>query len=91
VLFSSQMISPEIYDVRVSNGRTTKFLAEVKRWLKKSGIKQTDLAEILGVSPQLITDWFKGRKFPVAEETLHLQELMRNPAKSQKRDSLNRL
>ena len=59
--------------------------------LKKSGIKQTDLAEILGVSPQLITDWFKGRKFPVAEETLHLQELMRNPAKSQKRDSLNRL
>ena len=61
----------------VSNGRTSAFMQEVKAWVKSMGMTQRDLAKKLGVSYQLVTEWFAGRKFPVGEQILHLQELMR--------------
>jgi DNA-binding transcriptional regulator YiaG len=56
----------------------------VKLWCKENNVKQIELAAMLGVSTQLITEWFKGRRFPVSEEALHLQELMRTKPKRQK-------
>jgi transcriptional regulator with XRE-family HTH domain len=61
----------------MSNGRTSKLLQDVKKWLKANRMSQTDLAKELGVSTSLVTEWLKGRRFPVGEEVLHLQELMR--------------
>jgi transcriptional regulator with XRE-family HTH domain len=66
----------------VTNGRTSKLLADVKRWCKANRVTQTDLAKELGVSTSLITEWFHGRKFPVGEQTLHLLELLRTKPKS---------
>ena len=71
------MRCPRSYDARVANGRTVKFIETVKAWCKANGVTQTALAKELGVSISLVTEWFKGRRFPVAEEVLHLQEIMR--------------
>lgn len=61
----------------VSNGRTSHFIQSVKLWCKQNHVTQTKLAGELGVSKALIASWFAGRRFPVAEEVLHLQEIMR--------------
>jgi DNA-binding XRE family transcriptional regulator len=76
VYFDFRMSPQKRYGSRMSNGRTGKFLQTVKNWCKENGVTQTALAKELGVSTSLITEWFKGRRFPVAEEVLHLQELM---------------
>jgi DNA-binding transcriptional regulator YiaG len=68
----------------VSNGRTTRLIAEVKLWCKANNIKQIELAAMLGVSTQLITEWFKGRRFPVSEQALHLQEIIKRKPKPRK-------
>lgn len=70
------MSRKHIQKTPVSNGRTSDFISEVKAWVESSGMTQRELAKKLGVSYQLITEWFAGRKFPVGEEILHLQELM---------------
>lgn len=66
----------------VSNGRVSKFLAGVQAWAKGNKVNQAELAKELGVSEALISLWFKGERFPVGEQILHLQELM---AKNQKK------
>lgn len=66
---------PKIY--AVANGRTSHFVEEVKRWCRQNKVSQAELARRLGVSRALVTEWFKGRRFPVGEQILHLQELMR--------------
>jgi DNA-binding XRE family transcriptional regulator len=58
-----------------SNGRTTKLIIEAKEWAS-SKMTQVKLAKAIDVSPQTISKWFKGKKFPSAEHALHLQELM---------------
>jgi hypothetical protein len=57
--------------------RTQVFIATVQKWCQDNRITQTELARELGVSNALITEWLHGRRFPVGEEVLHLQELMR--------------
>jgi transcriptional regulator with XRE-family HTH domain len=54
----------------------------VRAWAKANKVTQAELAKELGVSEALISLWFKGERFPVGEQILHLQELM---AKSQKK------
>lgn len=71
------MCDKKDYDLPVTNGRTSKLIKDVEKWCKANGMSQTELAKELGVSTSLITEWFKGRRFPVGEEVLHLQELMR--------------
>ena len=61
----------------MSNGRTKRFMDEVKRYLEANRIAQVDFAKMIGKSPQLVNDWFNGRKFPVSEQVLHIQEIMR--------------
>jgi transcriptional regulator with XRE-family HTH domain len=61
----------------VANGRVSKFIQSVQSWVKSNKISQSKLAKELGVSEALISLWFKGERFPVGEQILHLQELMR--------------
>ena len=53
------------------------FIKTVKDWSQKTGTTQATLSKRLGVSTSLTTEWFKGRRYPVSEEVLHLQEIMR--------------
>jgi hypothetical protein len=50
-------------------------------------IKQVELAQSLGVSPQLVTEWIKGRKHPTGEQALAMLELIKSKPKAKKRDS----
>ena len=51
-------------------------MLELERVRLREGLSKAELARRLGVSRALVTEWFKGRRFPVGEEILHLQELM---------------
>ena len=51
---------------------------EVMEWCESNGVKQVELANMLGVSKQLVTEWVKGRRFPLGEEVLAMQEFLRN-------------
>jgi DNA-binding transcriptional regulator YiaG len=58
---------------RASFNRLVQRLVRVRL---REGLSKAELARRLGVSRALVTEWFKGRRFPVGEEILHLQELM---------------
>jgi predicted transcriptional regulator len=60
----------------MANGRVSRFISSVQAWVKANGITQSELAKELDVSEALISLWFKGERFPVGEQILHLQELM---------------
>jgi transcriptional regulator with XRE-family HTH domain len=52
-------------------------MLELKKWAVERGIKQKDLAKILDVSPQLITEWFAFRRAPTGEKVIEIQELIK--------------
>jgi plasmid maintenance system antidote protein VapI len=57
--------------------RTDRLIREVQQWCKTHRVKHKDLAVILGMTPQGVTEMFKGRANPTGEQALHLQELLR--------------
>jgi len=60
----------------MSPERTQMFLTSVRVWCKTNGVKQIELARMLGVSPQSVTEWFKGRNQPTGEQVLAMQEIL---------------
>ncbi len=56
--------------------RTKEIIKRIQPWCTERGVRQQDLAQMLGVSPQLITEWIKGRKEPMGEQILHLLEIL---------------
>jgi transcriptional regulator with XRE-family HTH domain len=65
--------------------RTDRFLEELKTWTQRQGMTQVELGSKLGVSPQHVTEWFKGRKFPTGEQVLAMQELMGKDKRAQRK------
>jgi transcriptional regulator with XRE-family HTH domain len=60
--------------------RIPRLIAELKEWAASRGLRQKDLAKLLGVSPQLVTEWFAKRREPTGEKVLEIQELLKtNP------------
>jgi transcriptional regulator with XRE-family HTH domain len=57
--------------------KTARLIGELKKWSVERGIRQKDLAKILGVSPQLITEWFALRRSPTGEKVIEIQELLK--------------
>jgi hypothetical protein len=45
-------------------------------WAKTHNVKNTELAGMLGITPQGVTGNFKGRNQPTGEQVLVMQELM---------------
>jgi DNA-binding transcriptional regulator YiaG len=68
LMYSSGRMSPE---------RTQRLITEIKAWCEAHQIKQVELARRLSVSPQLVTEWIKGRKQPTGEQALHMLELLK--------------
>lgn len=50
--------------------------SNIKIALYKKGISQTQLAEIMNVSPQQVNNWVSGRTIPKMETLLKLSELL---------------
>jgi DNA-binding transcriptional regulator YiaG len=63
--------------VREMPPRTEKLLADVFAWCEANGINQVELARMLGVNPQHVTEWKKGRNLPNAETALTMLELIK--------------
>jgi predicted transcriptional regulator len=63
-------------------------MLELKKWAVERGIKQKDLAKILDVSPQLITEWFAFRRAPTGEKVNRNSGVDQNEAKGQENDQL---
>ena len=61
--------------------RTEKLLAEVFTWCEGTGVSQSELARLLGVNPQHVTEWKKGRNLPSAESALAMLELIKTKPK----------
>jgi DNA-binding transcriptional regulator YiaG len=51
-------------------------LKEVFAWCEKHSVNQVELAKLLGVKPQHVTEWKKGRNRPSAEAALTMLELL---------------
>jgi len=56
--------------------RTEKLVEELQVWAKARKIKSKELAEWLKISPQTMTDMFKGRSKPTGEQVLVMLELL---------------
>ena len=56
--------------------RTQYILDQLKVWCDAKYGRRTEVADELGLPPQAITDWLKGRRQPTAEQVLHLQDFL---------------
>lgn len=61
----------------MSPERTRRLITEVVAWIRANHIKQKDLAATLGMSPQQLNNILKDRTDPTGEQTLHLEELIK--------------
>jgi DNA-binding transcriptional regulator YiaG len=61
--------------------RTEKLLLDVFSWCETHGVNQSELARMLGVNPQHVTEWKKGRNLPNAETALVMVELLKSKPK----------
>jgi plasmid maintenance system antidote protein VapI len=49
----------------------------MRAWCEAHGIKHKDLAKLLDISPQGVTEIFKGRNQPTGEQALAMMELLK--------------
>jgi hypothetical protein len=59
--------------------RTQKFVEELKAWCDKEPGRRRIIAEIVGVHPQAVTNWFGGRQEPTLEQYLAIHEYWDSP------------
>jgi DNA-binding transcriptional regulator YdaS (Cro superfamily) len=53
-----------------------RLLDSLKAWCSQKYGRQTEVAEILGVTPQSVNDWFGGRKQLTGEQVLAVQQFL---------------
>jgi DNA-binding XRE family transcriptional regulator len=71
------MAKVETQSEEMSPARIRRLIAELEAWRKANHIKQKDLADSLGMSPQQLNNIIKDRHDPTGEQALHMQELIR--------------
>jgi transcriptional regulator with XRE-family HTH domain len=68
----------------MSQEETEKLIADLKAWADAEYGRRSELARMLGVSRQRITDWLAGRKLPTLEQGLKLQAFLRRQRRSRR-------
>jgi transcriptional regulator with XRE-family HTH domain len=58
-----------------------KLMAEVKAWADQKRGRRSEMARMLGVSRQLVTNWLAGRKMPTLDDGLKLQVFLKRQAR----------
>ena len=64
-----------------------RLIAELKDWADEKFGRRSELARMLGLSPQLVSDWFAGRKTPTLDVGLQIQEFLKKQRRSKSRSS----
>jgi hypothetical protein len=59
------------------NPRMRSLLNELQHWCDQEWGRRTEVAEVLDVFPQTVSDWFAERKHPTGEQALAIQEFLR--------------
>jgi transcriptional regulator with XRE-family HTH domain len=54
-----------------------RLIAELKAWADEKYGRRSELARMLGLSPQLVSDWIAGRKMPTLDVGLQLQAFLK--------------
>jgi hypothetical protein len=62
-----------------------KLISELTAWCRVRHGRQRQLAAMLGVSEQLVSNWLARRKTPTLRHGLQIQELLKEHAKNRKR------
>jgi len=74
VLYSDRTITD---DGKMLSERTRRLLADMRQLCHSRKITQRELAERLGTSPLMVSEWFKGRSLPMREHVLAMREMLR--------------
>jgi transcriptional regulator with XRE-family HTH domain len=64
---------------------TATLVEKMKRWCKENDVTQTELGVRLGMSPQGVTEIFKGRNKPTGEQVLLMLEMLNSGPKKRKK------
>jgi predicted XRE-type DNA-binding protein len=60
-------------------------MAELKSWCEEKYGRQAEVAEAIGVSRQIVTDWIKGRAIPNLDNGLALRAFLQKQRKRESR------
>jgi plasmid maintenance system antidote protein VapI len=66
----------------MSQEETEKLMAELKAWADAEYGRRAEIARLLGVHRQQITNWLDGRKTPTLEQGLRLQAFLKKRRRS---------
>jgi transcriptional regulator with XRE-family HTH domain len=58
-----------------------KLIADLKAWADAEYGRRAELARMLGVSRQFVSDWFAGRRRPSLEHGLQIQAFLKKQRK----------
>jgi hypothetical protein len=58
-----------------------KLMADLKAWADAEYGRRAELARMLGVSRQLVSDWLAGRKMPTLDSGLKIQTFLKKQRK----------
>ena len=56
--------------------KTQRLLDQLKDWCDREYGRRAEIARVLGLKNQAITDWLHGRRQPTAEQILEVQEFL---------------
>ena len=60
-------------------------IAELKAWADEKYGRRSELARMLDLSPQLVSDWLAGRKTPTLDTGLQLQAFLKKQRRAKSR------
>jgi transcriptional regulator with XRE-family HTH domain len=56
--------------------KTQKLIDELREYCDEERGRRAEIAKLIGIKRQSITDWFSGRQQPTAEQILEVQEFL---------------
>jgi hypothetical protein len=71
---------------RMAPQEVDKLISELTTWCRGQHGRQRELAAMLGVSEQLVSNWLARRKTPTLQHGLQIQEFLKKRRKSRKKD-----
>ena len=64
-----------------------KLLTELKTWANAEYGRRAELARMLGVSRQLVSEWFAGRATPTWDNGMRIEDFLKKQRRSKPRGS----
>ena len=66
------------------DAEVTRLLRELQNWCSEKRGRNTEIAKMLGVSRQTVSDWFAGRSVPTLSTGLKIQAFLQRERRRRK-------